>query len=197
MINSVPKRMILPFSSEKNREPFSNEVELASVFAIAEFERSKGRGIVTRQPNEKLEFIAQVAYPLWLYPKNEIVYIFDGLNPISNAALQVPQLPSAKTFLETLDNQSKTRQDYTAFLLDHTSYFDQPKKNIQIRIKGLIAVEEFKKEFALYRREALETTQQNQGLLTTNLGESEISTSLNELETLLDGFREDADTLSE
>ena len=52
--------MMLPFSSEKNREPFGDEVELASVFAIAEFERSKGKGIVIRQPNEKLHFIAQL-----------------------------------------------------------------------------------------------------------------------------------------
>jgi hypothetical protein len=189
--------MMLPFSSEKNREPFGDEVELASVFAIAEFERSKGKGIVIRQPNEKLHFIAQLAYPLWLYPKNEIAYILDALNPTRGTTLPVPQLPSAETFLETLGNQSKTRQDYTAFLLDHTSYFDQPKKEKQIQLKGLIADEEFKKEFALYRKEALEPTQQNQGLLTPNLGESEISASLNELETLLNGIREDADKLSE
>jgi len=197
MINSALRRMMLPFSSEKNREPFGNEVELASVFAVAEFERSKGKGIVIRQPKEKLHFIAQLAYPLWLYPKNEIAYIFDALNPTSSTMLTVPQLPSAKTFLETLDNQSKTRQDYTAFLSDHTSYFDQPKKEKQIQLKGLIDDEEFKKEFALYRKEALETTQQNQGLLTPNLGESEIANSLNELETFLNGFREDADILSE
>ena len=182
MINSAPKRMMLPFSSDKNREPLEKEVEVASVFAIAYFERSKGKGIIIRQPNEKLEFIAQLAYPLWFYPKNDVAYIFDALNPNSNATLQVPQLPSAKTFLEALDNQSKTRQDFTAFLLDHTSYFDQPIKENQIKLKGLIADEEFKKEFAIYRREAIETTQQNQNLLTPNLDESEISVSLNELE---------------
>ena len=134
---------------------------------------------------------------MWLYPKNEIAYILDALNPTRGARLQVPQLPSAKTFLETLGYQSRTRQDYTAFLLDYTSYFFQPKEEKQIQFKGLIANEEFKKEFAPYRREALEVTQQNQGLLTPNLDESEISASLNELETLLDGFREDADALSE
>jgi hypothetical protein len=197
MLNSAAKRMILPFSPEKNREPFGYEVELASVFAVAEFERSKGKGIVLRQPNEKLQFISQVAYPLWLYPKNEVTYIFDALNPTSNLTLQVPQFPSAKTFFEILDNQSKTRQDYTAFLLDHLSYFDQPKKEKQIQIEGLIANEEFKKEFALYRKEAVEITQQNQGLLTPDLSESEILTSLNELEKLLNEFREDADKLSE
>ncbi len=39
MLNSALKRFILPFSQKKNREPFSNEIELATVYALAEFER--------------------------------------------------------------------------------------------------------------------------------------------------------------
>lgn len=197
MINSAPKRLILPFSQEKNMEPLGVEVELASVFAIAEFERSKGKGLVTRQPNEKLQFMAQIAYPLWVYPKNETAYIFDTLNQNSSTVLQVPQLPSAKAFLETLESQSKTRQEYTTFLLDNQSYYEQPKKENQFLIKGLIADAEFKKEFGPYRREAVETTTPSLALLTPKLGQSEVLVTLSELEKQQTTFEEDANALPE
>ena len=54
MLNATTKRLILPFTAQKNRDPFSGEIELASVYAVAEFGRSKGGGLVVRQPNEKI-----------------------------------------------------------------------------------------------------------------------------------------------
>ena len=197
MLNATTKRLILPFTAQKSRDPFSGEIELASVYAVAEFGRSKGGGLVVRQPNEKIQFIAQTGFPIWLFPKNEGAYIFDGLNP-SNYKLQYPQMPSAKVFMESLESNSKTRQDYQTFLLDHQSFFQQPKKEKEVLLKGLIVDGDFKKEFSLYRKEAIETAQPaNLALLTPSLEEPEINTTLTTITELQAAFREDADALPE
>ncbi len=80
MLNSAPRRFILPFSNSKTS---STEVEAASVFAFAEFKRSKGGGFIARQPEEKLVCLSKVGYPLWLVPKNDLIFVFDGFNDSS------------------------------------------------------------------------------------------------------------------
>ena len=69
MLTSAVTRFILPFTTEKSREPFGSEVEAAAVFALAELERNKGGGLIVKQPEETLLFIAKIGYPLWLFPK--------------------------------------------------------------------------------------------------------------------------------
>ena len=81
MLNPSPKRFILPFSPQKNREFFGSEMEFASVYAVAELDRAKGGGIIIKKTKEKLSFIAQIGYPLWLFPNSDIALIFDGVNP--------------------------------------------------------------------------------------------------------------------
>ena len=83
MLNSAVKRFILPFSPGKSRELFRFDVEAAAVYAVSELERAKGGGLIVKQPEEKLLFIAKMGYPLWLFPSNETAYIFDGLNDFS------------------------------------------------------------------------------------------------------------------
>ena len=67
MIDSTVNRFILPFSIQKNSE-VNSEIELAAVYAISEMERAKGGGLVVKHPEEKLLFVSQVGYPLWLFP---------------------------------------------------------------------------------------------------------------------------------
>ncbi len=76
MLTSPTKRFILPFLPQKGS---TVEVEAAAVFAAAEFERSKGGGLITRQPEEKLVVLSKIGYPLWLFPKNDLTFVFDGL----------------------------------------------------------------------------------------------------------------------
>ncbi len=121
--------------------------------ALAEFERNKGGGLILKQPEEKLHFIAEMGYPLWLFPNNLITYIFDGLN---NFIYSIPyvELPTAKVFMENLEVNSKTREDYMAFLSDNNSYFLQPIKEKEFSLRSLIVDSDFKKEFDVYRKEA-------------------------------------------
>jgi hypothetical protein len=197
MLNTLPKRFILPFAPSKNREFFGYEVELASVYAVAELERGKGGGMIVRKPEEKLSFIAQIGYPLWLFPNSDIALIFDGANP-AQYLMSYPDFPTSKAFIESLENCSKTKEEYLTFLSDHQSYFQQPTREKQLLLKGLIPDENFKKEFTLYRKEATETSNLgNLALLNPTLEESTISSMLSELSKLRLFFKEDADKLPE
>ena len=62
--------------------------------------------------------------------------------------------------MESLERNSKTQEDYMAFLSDHNNYFQQPKKEKEFSLRGLIADSDFKKEFNVYRKEAIEVTGQ-------------------------------------
>ena len=46
------------------------------------------------------------------------------------------------------------------FLSDHNNYFLQTKKEKEFLLRGLIVGLDFKKEFSIYRKEAIEATGQ-------------------------------------
>ena len=198
MLNAAVKRFILPFSPGKSRELFSFDVEAAAVYALSELERAKGGGLIVKQPEEKLLFITKIGYPLWLFPNNETAYIFDGLND-SRLSVHYFDVPPAKPFIESLERNSKTHEDYMAFLSDHDNYFQQPKKEKEFLLRGLIAGVDFKKEFSVYRKEAVEVTGQPAKLapLAPTLEEATISSMLTEMSKLQSFLREDAQRLSE
>jgi hypothetical protein len=194
MLTSTPKRFILPFSNPRSG---SVEVEAASVFVFAEFERSKGGGLIVRQPEEKLVCLAKVGYPLWLVPKNEVVYVFDGLSD-KNQPVAYLETPPAKGFLDSLEANSKPRENYYAFLLDHTDYFQKSTREKQFFFKGLIVNAEFKSEFLVYKKEAAEVTgQTSMAFLSSLLEENAILTVLSDFEKMRTAQREDSSKLPE
>ena len=188
----------MPFSPGKSRERFSFDVEAAAVYALSELERAKGGGLIVKQPEEKLLFITKIGYPLWLFPNNETAYIFDGLND-SRLSVHYFEVPPAKPFIESLEKNSKTHEDYMTFLSDHDNYFQQPKKEKEFVLRGLIAGVDFKKEFSVYRKEAVEATGQPAKFasLAPTLEEATISSMLTEMGKLQSFLREDAERLSE
>ena len=198
MSNVAVKRFILPFSPGKSRELVSFDVEAAAVYALSELERAKGGGLILKQPEEKLLFITKIGYPLWLFPNNETAYIFDGLNE-SRLSVHYFEVPSAKPFIESLEKNSKTHEDYMAFLSDHDNYFQQPKKEKEVVLQGLIAGVDFKKEFSVYRKEAVEVTAQPAKFasLAPTLEEATISSMLAEMGKLQSFLGEEAERLSE
>ena len=113
MLTSATKRFILPFSNQKSNPP---EVEAAAVFAVAELERNKGGGLITRQPEEKLVFLSKFGYPLWLFPKNDVIFVFDGFGD-SSFSVSYTEIPSAKAFMESLEANSRPREKYTSILV--------------------------------------------------------------------------------
>jgi hypothetical protein len=198
MLNSPVKRFILPFSAEKSNEILASEVEAAVVYALSEFERMKGGGLILKQPEETLHFIAEMGYPLWLFPNNLVAYIFDGLNDFQYSFPYV-ELPAAKSFMENLEANSKTREDYMTFLSDNSRYFLQPTKEKEFSIRSLIVDSDFKTEFGAYRKEATEVMGQVTKLvaLTPILQETIISSIIAEMNRLQSSLKENADELPE
>ena len=170
---------------------------MASVYSLAEFERAKGGGLVVKHPEEKLLFVSQVGYPLWLFPCAETACIFDGLNHTSTK-LTIAQLPTAKAFMESLTRSAQTREDYRTFLSNNINYFEQPKSEKEISMEGLIVDFDFKKEFNLYRKEATESNQLgNLALLSPTLEEKTIAPLIAEIDLLQSSLKEDTQMLPE
>jgi len=197
-IGSAFKEFILPFSvlSENRKEPFTADLEAAAVFSMAEEERAKGGGFLSKRPEEKIVFIAKIGYPLWLFPWLETTLIFDGFNR-SKYTLSYAVIPDVKAFMENLKRGSKTRETHLAFLSDHINYFQAPVTEKGVIINGLISDPEFLGEFDSYRREAtaIEDQHSNVALLSPTIEESIISSTLEELKALHASFKEDADRL--
>ena len=86
-----------------------------------------------------------------------------------------------------------------AFLSDNDNYFQQPKKEKEFLLRGLIVDLDFKKEFSVYRKEAIEVTGQlaKLALLAPTLEEATISSMLTEMNKLQSFLREDTQRLSE
>ena len=192
------KQFILPFSilSEKRKEPFTRDLEVAALFALGETERAKGGGLIVKQPPEKIEFISKIGYPLWLVSWNKSVLVFDGLNR-SNYTVPYASVQDVKIFIENLRRSVKTRETHLAFLSDHANYFQISSPEKSLLIGGLIRNPEFLSEFDLYRGEAEELGGRNvqTGTLTHTLDESVVATEVQELESLLSSFKEDASLL--
>jgi hypothetical protein len=197
-IGSAFKQFILPFSalSENRKEPFTADLEVAAVFSLAELDRAKGGGLISRRPEEKIEFITKIGYPLWLFPWSETTLIFDGLNR-STYTLQYPVIPDVNAFIENLKRSSKIRETHLAFLSDHINYFQTPVTEKSVVINGLIREPEFLSEFESYRYEAKEVEDDpaNVGLLSPTIEESTIASILKELESLHSSFKRDVDGL--
>jgi hypothetical protein len=197
-IGSAFTQFLLPFSalSENRKDPFPAKAEAATVFTLAELERAKGGGIISRRPEEKIVFIAKIGYPLWLFPWSETIFIFDGLNR-ANYTLRYAVTPDVNPFMENLKRSSKTRETHLAFLSDHLNYFQASVTEKAVLVNGLISDPEFLGEFDVYRREAAATEDEpaNVGLLSPLIGESTIATILRELENLHSSFKKDVDGL--
>jgi hypothetical protein len=197
-IGSAFKQFLLPFSalSENRKDPFTLDLEAATVFSLAELDRAKGSGILSRHPEEKIVFIAKVGYPLWLFPWSETTLIFDGLNRSSHT-LPYPVIPDVQVFIDNLKRSAKTRETHLAFLSDHINYFQAPVAEKAVVINALIREPEFLSEFESYRHQATEIEDEpaNVGLLSPTIEESTIASNLKELESLLTSFKKDIDSL--
>jgi DNA repair exonuclease SbcCD ATPase subunit len=193
-------RLILPFAvlSENRTEPFSEEMQKASIYCFAELEREKGGGLILRKPEEKLVFLAEFCYPLWLIPWEELSLIFDGLKTTTHT-LTYRDVPDVKSFIENMQRSSRTLETYMAFLSDNTNYFQVPTNEKAMAIEALVTEPTFFSELSLYLSgaEKLETPQSEMAFLPTAIDESVISSTIQELENLKLEFKEDVSLLYE
>jgi hypothetical protein len=193
------KQFILPFTvlTDDKKESFSNEVEAATIYALSEMERAKGGGLIMRR-QEKILFITKLCYPLWLLPRAETTYVFDGLNQ-SRYVFQFFEMPNVKNFQDDLEGSSRTRETYMEFLSSHAYYFQQAAIKKELTLEGLIANQTFFAELETYRKEATEITSQptNSALLFPIVEESKISALIDEMDNLRSSFKGETERLQE
>ena len=192
------EQFVLPFAliSENRKEAFTADMAVAAVFSLAELERAKGGGLVLKQPEEKIAFIAKMGYPLWLIPWSGLNLLFDGLD-LTTHTLSYRMISDAKAFMTNLKRSSKTKETHLTFLSDNINYFQTPASEKVVAVKGLVRDPDLLNELTLYLMEAepapVEPT--DMAMLSPAVDESTILSITQELGNLNFSFKEEVDTL--
>jgi len=193
------RKLILPFAlAGKDRfKPFTKDMEMAAIFYFAERDRKKGEGRVLKKPGEKLAFIAETCYPIWLIPWRGRTLIFDGLE-FTNPSISYDVLPDVKAFDNDVQASSKSREAYVAALSQNASYFQNFAGKEGKTIEGLITNPNFTQDLMGYLQDAEEIGKgaATKAVLSPLLDESEVSVSIDELSELRDTVEEEIKALS-
>lgn len=193
------RKLILPFAvAGKDRfKPFTKEMEMAAIFYLAERDRKKGEGRVLKKPEEKLAFIAETCYPIWLIPWRGRTIIFDGLE-FTNPSISYDVLPDIKAFENDIQASSKSREAYVAALSQNASYFQNFAGKEGKTIEGLITNPNFTQDLIDYLQDAesIRKGATTKAILSPLLDESEVSASIDKLSELRDTVEEEIKTLS-
>jgi len=145
------KRFILPFTiiDAKRFKDFTKNMEMAAVLYLAESNRKKGEGQLFRKADEKLVFIAEACYPIWLVPHNTATLLFDGLG-LASHTLSYDVTPDIEIFNKDIRRNQKTTEAYTASLNRNIDYFRNFQGREEIKIEGLIATPDLKEDLRNY-----------------------------------------------
>jgi hypothetical protein len=188
------KQFVLSFQKNANQK-----VEAAAAFAFTELERSKGEGLLAKQPVERTVFLSKIGYPLWLIPKNRKSLIFNGLDH-SIFTISYTDVFAAKEFLSQIKLNAQPLDKYLVLLTKYGNILREPLQQKKIELKGLIADSNFREEFSVHSREAEEyAVNQNFKLvlLESRLDEEKICSTLSDLDLLISSLKEEADAIAE
>jgi hypothetical protein len=179
-------RFVLPFavSAEDRVKAFTKHMEIAAIFTIAESGRKKGEGHILKKPDEKLVFIAEACYPIWLISWGGATLLFDGLG-ITSHTLSCDMVPDIRAFNKDI-RSAKRCEAYSAFLSRNVTYFKDFVGKEEKTVEGLIASPDFIQDFRVYLSGAKETEKPlvAKTVLSPIVKESEISASVKELSEL-------------
>jgi predicted nucleic acid-binding Zn-ribbon protein/outer membrane murein-binding lipoprotein Lpp len=191
-------RHFLPFvvPAEDRKEAFTNEMEEAAVFCLAESDRDKGGGVIFKRRPEELTFLAEEYYPLWLVPWIRKTLIFDGFG-LTTRTLSYNVLPDIQVFVNEAKGSSKTREAFSAFLSGHVNYFQNFAGKEEKTLEGLITSSDFIQSLVSYipKAEAVKEPIVGKIILSPTINEDEISSSLQELTSLKTALEEDIKSL--
>jgi len=191
-------KSVLPFStlSKDRTEPFTDDMENAAIYCLAELERSKGSGLIVKKPEEKLVFVSKLYYPILTVPWEDLTLIFDGLKRTSHS-LRYKIVPSVEDFMENARRSSKSLETYQSFLTDNSGYFQASGNEETITIDALLTDPKTLSELslALPTAKPVEAKMLETALLPMAIDESANSTSTQELEDLKMNFAKEINTL--
>ena len=184
MMSKPTKKLIIPFScpSKDRIQPFTQDMEMAAIYYLAQKERKKGEGRVLKKPEEKLAFIAKTGYPIWLVPWKGRTLIFDGLE-FTNKTISINKIPDIKNFEIDIQASSKSHEAYSAALSQNSSYFQNFTGKEETIIEGLIIDTDFVQDFGECIKDAADMSkvETTKAILNPLLDESEVATSVEKL----------------
>jgi len=201
MVENVTQRaakFLLPFAVSANdrEEIFSKEMERAAILCLAESERGKGEGFILKKPVEKLIFIAEICYPVWLVPWKGRSLLFDGFG-VETHTLTYDVLPDVKAFINDIQGSAGKREAYSAFLSDALTYFKVFTGQEEKTIEGLITNPEFILDFVSYLQE-VKTVQKpvlDKAFLSPTIDKTTISSVIQDFSNLRTTLNEDIESL--
>lgn len=196
-LSKKAKKLILPFAvpAKERFKPFTKDMEMAAIFYLAEKDRKKGEGRVLKKQGEKLVFIAETCYPVWLITCAERTIILDGLN-LTQQSLSYEVLPDIKAFENDIQASSKSREAYCAALSQHANYFQNFAGKEEKKVNGLIKNPEFIEDLMEYFQESEDTEITTvKTILEPTLDTCEVSGSINELSQIREMLDQDIKNL--
>jgi len=145
------KRFTLPFSKiDANRfKQFTKEMEMAIVLFLAESNRRKVESKLLKKTDEKIVFISEVCYPIWLVPYETATLIFDGLG-VTSHMLSCDSSPDVEIFNKDIKRNQNTTEALTAALFRNADYFNNFREAKEITIEGMIATRDLKEALGNY-----------------------------------------------
>ena len=191
-------KFMLPFavSAEDRIKAFTKNMEMAAILYLAESDREKGEGHILKKPDEKLVFIAEACYPIWLVPWSGGTLLFDGLG-VTAHTLSSDTLPDIKAFNNDIQGSAKTCEAYSVSLSRNANYFKNFAGKEEKTIEALITSPDFIQDFLVYLSAVEETEKPltTKAVLSPIINESEISTSIEELSDLRAKIDEDVENI--
>ena len=176
-------KLVLPFavSAGSGIKDLTKDVEMAAVLCLAESYRKKGEGHILKKSDEKLVFLAEGYYPIWLVPWNGRTLLFDGLGVAGHTLLHYT-LPDIEVFKKDMQS-ARTSQAYSAVLSQNADYFKRFVGEEEENIEGLISSPDFIQDFSacLLEAEEIEKPIASMAFLPPIISKSEISDSVAKL----------------
>jgi len=191
-------KSVLPFStlSKDRTEPFTDDMEKAAIYCLAELERSKGGGLIVKKPEEKLVFVSKFYYPILTVPWEDLTLVFEGLKTTSHT-FRYKIVPSVESFMENARRSSKSLETFQSFLTDNSGYFQALEGEGTITLDALLTDQKTLSELslALPMMKHVEARTLETALLPMAIDESVTSTSAQELGDLKANFAKEISTL--
>lgn len=194
------KSFVLPFVTltEDRLKDFTKNMEMAAILYLAESGREKGESHLLKKPDEKLVFITEAFYPIWLVPNNGATLMFDGLG-LTSHALSYDAIPDVEIFNKNIRETRAKTEAYAATLFENADYFTNFYSEEESKIDGLITAPELMRDFETYlhqMKEAEESLTAN-AVLTSTLQNHEIQASIEQLSNIRKKTVRDIEKLDE
>ena len=189
---------VLPFATPAaNRlKDFTKTMEMAAIVYLADSGRRKGESHILKKPDEKLVFVAEAGYPLWLVPYHTATLLFDGLG-LACHTFSYNVVPDIDLFINDIQESQKTTETYIAALVRNADYFESFTSSDEESMDALITAPDLLEDLTAYFSQMMEpqTAGPASTFLTPTIGDREIRASIGQLLDLKKRTDEDIEHL--